>query len=286
MMEIEFNGISADSLREICSSHNIKVDIMPLAARDTVCARKEVREFGGGSGSYMAEESCCQGYYYCGHYDCGRSTKAPSTYTGGRGSSRRTVRGSPKGRSSNDCSGSGNSCNTTGDCDSSSDSAGALVIFFLIVILFFAIIYLLPVLIPIVAVGFEFVLAMFFGLFNVISFGIFRKKFRRVLVYFSDPSNIPPATMHSIIVDVANFGGLPRRYRHRYDSNGFWLLRTGAYLFLPSLVTTLLVLYLQPDNGLLFRLPIVTFIAAIVLIWIGNLMIKRKTRSIAQSHEG
>jgi len=282
-MDIEFNGISADSLREICSSHNVKVDIMPLAARDTICAREEVREFGEGSGSYMAEESCCRGYYYCGYYDCCRTTRAPSTYTGGRGRSG-TARRSSKGRSSNNCNTGGNSCNTHGgDCDSSSDSAGALVIFFLIVILFFAIIYLLPVLIPIVAVGIEFVLAMFFGLFNVISFGIFRKKFRRVLVHFSD---ISPETMNKIIVDAASFGGLPRRYLPKYGSNGFWLLRTGAYLFLPSLVTTLLVLYLQPDNGLLFRLPIVTFIAAIALIWIGNLMIDRKAKRIVQSNVG
>jgi len=280
-MEIEFNGISADSLREICSSHNVKADVMPLATRDTVCAREEVREFGGGSGTYMAEESCCRGYYYCGHFDCCRSTRAPSTYTGGRGRGG-TVRRSSKGRSSNDCSGS--SCNTAGDCDSSSDSAGALVIFFLVVILFFAIIYFLPVLIPIVAVGVELVLALFFGLFNIISFGIFRKKFRRILVHFPD---IPSTeTMHKIIVDAASFGGLPRRYHPKYTSNGFWLLRTGAYLFLPSLVTTLLVLYLQPDNGFLFRLPIVTFIAAIALIWIGNLIIDRKAKRIVQSTVG
>jgi hypothetical protein len=283
-MEIEFNGISADSLREICSSHNVKVDVMPLAARDTVCAREEVREFGGGSGTYMAEESCCRGYYYCGYYDCCRTTRAPTTYTGGRGRGG-TVRRSSKGRSSNDCSNrGGSSCNTQGDCDSSSDSAGALVIFFLVVILFFALIYFLPVLIPIVAVGVEFVFAMLFGLFNVISFGIFRKKFRRILVHFSDtPSN---ETMHKIIVDAASFGGLTRRYRPKYSSNGFWLLRTGAYLFLPSLVTTLLVLYLQPDNGFLFRLPIITFIVAIALIWIGNLMIERKAKGIVQSHVG
>ncbi|MHA2167955.1 MAG: hypothetical protein ACXAAT_19075 [Candidatus Hodarchaeales archaeon] len=276
-MEVEFNGISADALREICSSHNVKADILPLAARDTVCAREEVREFGGGSGTYMAEESCCRGYYYCGHYNCGRTSKAPSTYTGGRGRSG-TVRRSSKGSSSNNCSGSGSNCGSTGNCDSSSDSSGAIVVFFLIVILFFAIIYFGPLLIPIVAAGIELVLAIFFGLFNVLSFGIFRNKFKRVLVHIPDAST---ETTHEIIVDAANFGGLPRRHNPKYNSNGFWLLRTGAYLFIPSLVATLLVLYLQPDNGLLFRLPITSFITAIVMIWIGNYLVIRKTKEIA-----
>jgi hypothetical protein len=275
-MEIEFNGISADALREICSSHNVTVDIMPLAARDNVCAREEVREFGGGSGSYMANESCCRGYYYCGHTNCGRSTQAPSSHTGGRGRSR-SVRRSSKGGSSGDCGGS--NCNTSSDCDSSSDSAGAIVIFFVIVLLFFALIYFAPVLIPIIAAGFELVFALLFGLFNLFSFGVFRKKFKRVLVHFSDlPSN---DTMHKIMVDSASFGGLPRRYVPKYTSNGFWLLRTGAYLFFPSLVFMLLVLYLQPNNGFLFRLPIVSFITAIVLIWFGNFLINRKTKEIA-----
>ncbi|MHA2275938.1 MAG: hypothetical protein ACXAC2_09240 [Candidatus Kariarchaeaceae archaeon] len=276
-MEIEFNGISAEALREICSSHNVKADILPLAARDTVCAREEVREFGGGSGTYMAEESCCRGYYYCGHYNCGRTSKAPSTYTGGRGRSR-TVRRSSKGSSSNNCSGSGSNCGSTGNCDSSSDSSGAIVVFFLIVVLFFAIIYFGPILIPIVAAGIEFVLAIFFGLFNALSFGIFRNKFKRVLVHISDA---PTETTHKIIVDAANFGGLPRRYHPKYNSNGFWLLRTGAYLFIPSLVATFLVLYLQPNNGFLFRLPIMSFITAIVMIWIGNYLVIRKTKEIA-----
>ena len=152
------------------------------------------------------------------------------------------------------------------------------MIFFLIVILFFAIVYFGPVLLPLLAAGVEFVLAIFFGLFNVLSFGIFRNKFKRVLLHIPDAST---ETTHKIIVDAANFGGLPRRYIPKYNSNGFWLLRTGAYLFFPSLVATLLVLYLQPDNGLLFRLPITSFITAIVLIWFGNYLVIRKAKEIA-----
>ena len=276
-MDIEFNGISADTLKEICSSHNVKADILPLAARDTICAREEVREFGGGTGTYMTEESCCRGYFYCGHYDCGRASKAPSTYTGGRGRSGSTRRSSDRSPSSN-CSGA--DCSNAGDCDSSSDSSGAIIIFFLIVILFFAIIYFGPVLIPIVAAGVEFVLAIFFGLFNALSFGIFRNKFKRVLVHISDAST---ETTQNIIVDAASFGGLTRRYHPKYGSNGFWLLRTGAYLFFPSLVATLLVLYLQPDNGLLFRLPIISFVTAIILIWVGNYLVIRKAKEIAST---
>ena len=278
-MDVEFNGIDGKTLENICSQQNVKADVIQLATRDTVCAKKEVLEFGDGAGSYMAEESCCRGYYYCGHYDCGRSTRAPSTYTGGRGR-RGRIKGRSQGRTSGDCSGT--DCSTSGsDCDSSSDSAGALVIFFLIIFVFLALIYLAPILGPMVALGIEFILAIFFGLFDILSFGIFRRKFRRVFVHFPQP----PSTevMAQILADVASFGGLPRRYHFKYGSNGFWLLRTGAYLFIPSLVTTLLVLYLQPENDWLFRIPIICFTVSIALVWIGNFMIERKAKTIASS---
>ena len=134
---------------------------------------------------------------------------------------------------------------------------------------------------PLVALGIELVLALLIGVFDIISFGIFRKKFRRILVHFPKP----PSTdvMYSIIADSASFGGLPRRFRPQYGSNGFWLLRTGGYLFIPSLVTTLLVLYLQPENDILFRLPIISFIISIILVWSGNFMINRKTKLIAST---
>jgi hypothetical protein len=278
-MEVEFNGISADTLREICNQHKIDVEVIPLAARDAVCARPEVQEFGEGAGMYMADESCCRGYYYCGYYNCGRSTRAPSSYKGGRGRGGK-VRTTSGSRSTGDCSGT--NCNTgTTDCDSSSDSAGALVIFLLIVVLFLAIIYLAPYIMPLVALGIELFLAILFGLFEILSFGIFRKKFRRILVHFPKPPS--DDLMRSIIVDSASFGGLPRRFRPQYESNGFWLLRTGAYLFIPSLVTTLLVLYLQPENDILFRLPIFSFVISIILVWLGNFMINRKTKMIAST---
>ena len=134
---------------------------------------------------------------------------------------------------------------------------------------------------PLVALGIELFLAILFGLFDILSFGIFRKKFKRTLVHFSKPPS--EDRMHSIIADSASFGGLPRRYRSQYGSNGFWLLRTGAYLFIPSLVTTLLVLYLQPENDILFRLPIFSFVISIILVWLGNFMINRKTKMIAST---
>jgi hypothetical protein len=142
------------------------------------------------------------------------------------------------------------------------------------------IIYLSPYIFPLVALGIEFVLAIFFGLFELLSFGIFRKKFRRVLVHFPD-GHPADETMVNIIIDAAAFGGLTRHYIPKYGSNGFWLLRTGAYLFFPSLATTLLVLYLQPENDYLFRLPIISFVVALILIWFGNFLINRKANEIA-----
>jgi hypothetical protein len=123
------------------------------------------------------------------------------------------------------------------------------------------------------------VLAILFGLFDVISFGVFRKKFRRVLVHF--PTPLSQDEMHTIITNAAIFGGLSRGYQPQYGSNGFWLLRTGVYLFFPSLISTLLVLYLQPENDILFRLPIISFIVSLIFVWVGNHLVNRKAKEIA-----
>ena len=279
-MEVEFNGISADTISEICAQHRVKADVVALAARDTVCARQEVQEFGDGSGAPMVDEVCCRGYYYCGDINCGRSTRSSSTsYSGGLGRVRSSGKGTGRS-SSRGCNSQGSGCTSNSDCDSNSDSAGALVLFIVIVAVFLLILYLAPYIIPAVALGIEFVLAIFFGLFEILSFGIFRKKFKRVLVHFPD-GHPPDETMKNIITDAATFGGLTRHYIPGYGSNGSWLLRTGAYLFFPSLVTTLLVLYLQPENDYLFRLPIICFVVAIILIWLGNFLVNRKTKEIA-----
>jgi hypothetical protein len=260
---------------------------MALAARDTVCVRQEVQEFGDGVGAAMVDETCCRGYFYCSNINCGRTTRSsPTSYT--RSRSRGRTSGSRTGRtSSSGCRSSGSNsdcntgnCNTNSDCDSNSDGIGALIAFFAIVAIFLLIIYLAPYFIPLVALGIEFVLAIFFGLFELLSFGIFRKKFRRVLVHF--PGGHPDdVAMANIIADAASFGGLTRHYVPRLGSNGFWFLRTGAYLFFPSLATTLLVLYLQPENDYLFRLPIISFVVAIIFVWIGNFLINRKAKSLA-----
>ena len=278
-MEIEFNGINADILKEICSQNNIKADILQLSARDAICAREEAKEFADGTSLYLIDESCCRGYYFCGSYNCGRTSKGSRTVIG-RGQPRGRIGSERKGRSSsNGCNASGSNCNTSSDCDSSNDSSGAIIIFFLILIAFFLLIYLSPYIFPMVALGIEFVLAIFLGFFDVLSFGVFRKKFKRVLVHFpSSPSN---EEIKSIIIDAASFGGLTRGYQPQYGSNGFWLLRTGAYLFFPSLISTLLVLYLQPENDILFRLPIICFVVSLIFIWVGNQLVNHKAQEVA-----
>ena len=47
-MEIEFNGITATKLQEICDTRGITSEILPLASRDSICPREQVREFGDG----------------------------------------------------------------------------------------------------------------------------------------------------------------------------------------------------------------------------------------------
>ncbi|MFX1283850.1 MAG: hypothetical protein ACFFB5_09345 [Promethearchaeota archaeon] len=274
-MEIEFNGIDENTLREICTNQGVKAEIFPLASRDTICSREKGRIFGEGETYYLIEESCWHGYYWCGGYQCGRSSKYPSD----------RKRTSMQGRSRKETSKTGDcryvDCSGSGDCDASSDSLGAIVIFFLIIAVVLLLIYLAPIIGPMIALGIELGLALLLGVFDLITFGIFRRKFKRLIVYFpSIPSNMQ---IDQIIGDVASFGGLPRRYRPKYGTNGFWVLRTGAYLFLPSLVAMLLVLWLQPTNNILFRVPIIAFIFSIVFIWLGNMMINRKAKQVAQT---
>jgi hypothetical protein len=174
-----------------------------------------------------------------------------------------------------DCSGA--------DCSGSNDSAGALIIFFLIVAIFIALIYLSPVLGPVVALGIELGLAVLLGIFDLLTFGLFRKRFRRALVYFSPDKSPSPSQINDLIAEIANQGGLSHRFRPGYGSSGFGMMRIGAYLFLPSLAATILVLWLQPANGFLFRVPITAFIVSILLVWLGNVLVLRRARIVASS---
>ena len=140
---------------------------------------------------------------------------------------------------------------------------------------------LAPYLFTGIVVVVELGLAIILGLFDIITFGIFRKKFKRVLVYFtSSPSD---DKLNQLISDVASQGGLPRRFDYAYFTNGWWILRTGAYLFVPSLIAMILVLWLQPENGALFRIPIIAFFLSIFLAWFGNFLVNNKAREVAAS---
>ena len=126
-------------------------------------------------------------------------------------------------------------------------------------------------------------LAIIIGLFDVLTFGVFRRRFKRVLVHF--PKTPSETELKQIIADSAAIGGLPRRYipflKQSYYSNGFWLLRTGAYLVLPALLATILVVLLQPESNFIFYAPIVTFAISILFILLGNYLVGRKTRTVA-----
>ncbi|MCK5617608.1 hypothetical protein KAR91_87900, partial [Candidatus Pacearchaeota archaeon] len=128
-MEIEFNGITADNLQSICDNYGITSEVFPLARRDPICSREEGRAFGDGQTYYFVEESCWHGYFFCGGYNCGRSSRR---IPGGPS----TIRTTPGTRSTKERTESGCAyvdCGSDGGCDSSSDSLGAFVIFFLVI---------------------------------------------------------------------------------------------------------------------------------------------------------
>ncbi|MHA2247633.1 MAG: hypothetical protein ACXADY_21975, partial [Candidatus Hodarchaeales archaeon] len=220
-MEIEFNGITADNLQRICDGYGINSEVFPLARRDTICSRKEGRAFGDGESYYIVEESCWHGYFFCGGYNCGRSShRIP------RGTS--TIRTTPSTRSTKGRSESGCSyvdCGSDTDCGGSSDSLGALVIFFLIIAAIILLIAAAPYLVTAAVFAIELGFTILLGLFDLLTFGIFRKKFKRVLIYFPKP--LSDTQLKQVIGDTASLGGLPRRFRPQYGTNGFWVLRTG-----------------------------------------------------------
>ena len=279
-MEIEFNGISEKTLEEICNSQGIKAEFLPLAKRDAICPREEGRTFGDGEAYVIAEESCWHGYYYCGHINCGRTHSRSSTYRG-RTSTRRGTKKSSGFSSDGDCC-SGSSGSSTDCGNSSNDAFAALIIIIAIIGLIIVLIALAPYLFGAAVFLTELLLAVTIGLFDILTFGIFRKKFKRVLVYFRSPPS--DDQLHKLFGDAAALGGLPRRYSYAYYTNGWWILRTGAYLFIPSLVAMILVIWIGTENGALFRIPIIAFITSIVLVWSGNEIIQRKAREIASKY--
>jgi hypothetical protein len=276
-LEIEFNGISEKNLQEICNIHGVSADFFPLTKRDALCPREQGRTFGDGESYYIAEESCWHGYFLCGNINCGRTSARRATV----GGPSRISRGTKKsGRKSSGCDGSGTDCSGT-NCDAGNDSLGAIILIFVIIAAIILLIALAPYLFTSIVILIELGLAVVLGLFDIFTFGIFRKKFKRVLVYFSStPSD---DKLNQLIREVASQGGLPRRFDYAYFTNGWWILRTGAYLFIPTLIAMILVLWLQPENGALFRIPIIAFFLSILLVWFGTFLVNNKAKEIAST---
>lgn len=278
-MELEFNGIDVKTIEEVLKNNNVDSEIFPLASRDTICPRENLKDFGDGSSYYLVEESCWHGYYFCGGFNCGRTSHRSSGSSTLRLKSP-TTRGKvgrSKSRSSNCSSNTGN-CNSDNDCDSS-DSLGAIVIILLLVAVLVFLIAASPIILPALAAGIELGLAFLLGAFNFLTFGLFRKKLQRTFVHL--PKSPSSDQLDQIIRDIASFGGLPRGYHSRFGTNGFWLFRTGAYMLIPSLVGTILVVWLQPENDYVFRAPLYAFGISVVLLWLGNFLINRKAKKVS-----
>lgn len=276
-LEIEFNGISEGTLQEICNSHGVSAETFPLAKRDALCPREQGRTFGDGEAYYYTTESCWHGYFLCGNINCGRTSRGRSMV----GGPSRISRGTKKsGRRSSGCNSSGTDCSGT-NCDAGNDSLGAIILIFVIIAAIIVLIALAPYLFTGAVILIELGLAVILGLFDIITFGIFRRKFKRVLVYFSSTPSEDKLNM--LIRDVASQGGLPRRFDYAYFTNGWWILRTGAYLFIPTLIAMILVLWLQPENGALFRIPIISFFLSIFLVWFGNFLVNNKAREVSST---
>jgi hypothetical protein len=269
MKIINFAGISHNEMANIINSrgNNAKI-VFPVKA--PIC--KDT-----GTEPVYYEDSyddCC----YC--YDCGPSYNYSCYYCLRRDRYAR----SKSGRSSSSSSSSSScDCHPSGDCgDGDCDSGGGdalavLVIFIVVIMLLFFILTYLPEIVILTIGGMELLLAGLLTVFNLVTFGIFRSRFKGTHVDFTD---INEDEIRATIREAVIAGGIPLNYRSHWSTMGFTLFRWGAYLFIPSLITIPTFWLLSIQQMRIWAIPIGGFVLSVFLLWLGNLQILRKKRYI------
>ena len=256
---MEFDGISATKLKEISDRMNLEVDAYPSKRHGPMCTTEKGYYSSSSSGYGTTDDACFCGYYYCYGYNCG------SSRSGGGGGSRSKRRG-----------GSNSNCGSTGDCGDSGGGGGeALLILIVIVMVIALIIIFFPQIVAITFIGIDIVIAVLVAIFDLITFGVFRTRFYRTTVNFNTVMK-PDQEKEFVKLAVAS-GGLPRDYLPEYNTSGFFIFRIGAYLFVPSLIGTILIFLLKPSNRFIYWTPVVSFVLSIALILLGTWTIKMKT---------
>ncbi|OLS24535.1 MAG: hypothetical protein HeimC3_19650 [Candidatus Heimdallarchaeota archaeon LC_3] len=257
---MEFEGISATKLKEISDGMNLQIDTYPSKRHGPMCTREKGYYSSSSSGYGTTDDTCFCGYYYCYGYNCGSSS------SGGCGGSRSKRRG-----------GSSSNCN-----DSGGGGGEAILLLIVIIIVIALIIILFPYIASATLIAIDIGIAVAIALFDIVTFGVFRTRFYRTTVNFQ---TIMKSDQEKEFVRhaVAN-GGLPRDYLPEYNTRGFSIFRIGAYLFVPSMVGTILIFFFKPGNRWVYWTPVVAFVLSILLIIVGTWIIRMRTDAVSKAY--
>lgn len=162
------------------------------------------------------------------------------------------------------------------DCDAS-DDAGALILAMIVIMLLMVIIIAVaPFVFAAVALLINIFIAGAIALFDVLTFGLFRRYLRRThfRLYAPDPS-----ALENAYIELVAKGGLPK-------APGFWTnwyagVRMGAVLTIGGILMAALILLLG-GGGWLWAIPIGIIALAAFLLVFGTWSIRRRRRGILQ----
>jgi hypothetical protein len=162
------------------------------------------------------------------------------------------------------------------DCDAD-DDAGALILgIILIMVLMAIIIAVAPFIFAAAAFLIDIFIAGAIGLFDLMTFGLFRKYLRKTHFHLHSPDQ---AALSNVYMELVAKGGLPK-------APGYWTqwyagVRMGAVLTVGGILTAVLILLLG-GSGWVWGIPIGLIALAIFLLVYGTWSIRRRRRGILQ----
>ncbi|MFX0113163.1 MAG: hypothetical protein ACFFB3_01310 [Candidatus Hodarchaeota archaeon] len=157
------------------------------------------------------------------------------------------------------------------------DEAGALILgIILIMVLMVIIIAVAPFIFAAAAFLIDIFIAGAIGLFDLMTFGIFRKYLRKTHFHLHSPDY---DALNNVYMELVAKGGLPK-------APGYWThwyagVRMGAVLTVGGILTAALILLLG-GGGWLWGIPIGLIVLAIFLLGFGTWSIRRRRKGILQ----
>lgn len=257
---VEFSGIGREKLRKIIYNRNSSAKIV---------YRKDNAVCGGQSKETTYVDSYDDAFCYyldcgpCYYVNCGPSCTYGS-------------------RSRSDCSCTGTD-DSSSNCDMGDDNAaGGIIAIFAVIALVLLIIIFLPYVIGAAVIVFNLALAGILALFNVITLGAFKDRFRKTHVNLPDT---PREEFEGFIKEVAYQGGVPTNIPG-LDTMGFNIFKIGAYFLIPSLFLLPILYFGDVRTAEAYFLSGSILLFSLLLLWIGNLQILNAKNKIKKTLMG